>query len=102
MEPETANSTMDRAQMSQHLTNRSDWSRNGGQFEPSELELLSNLVFGRLSSGFPFWLVSRFHTVYKSDPGNDLGQETESSQSTLVLLGAFSEFEHHVQHPIAG
>jgi hypothetical protein len=59
-------------------------------------------VFGRLSSGFPFWLVSRFHTIYKSDPGNNLGQETESSQSTPVLLGALGEFEHHVHHSLAG
>jgi len=65
-------------------------------------ELLSNLVFGRLSSSFPFWLVSRFHSIYKSDPGNDLGQETESSQSTPVLLGALGEFEHHVHHSLAG
>jgi len=44
MEPETASSAMDRAQLSQHLTNRSDWSRNGGQFEPSELAIINDLT----------------------------------------------------------
>ena len=65
-------------------------------------ELLSNLVFSRLLSGFPFLLVSRFHPVYKSDPGNHLGQEVESPQSTPVLLGALCELEHHMQHPLVG
>jgi len=54
----------------------------------SNLELLSNLVFGRLSSSFPRWLVSSLHPVYKSDPGDDLGQETESSHPAPVLLCA--------------
>ena len=74
-----------------------DYQANGFPFE-----LLSNLVFGRLSSGFPLWLVSRFHPVYKSDPGNHLGQEIESSQSTPVLLGTLCELEHHMQHPLVG